>query len=87
MLGEFGIGTNDKARITGGVLEDEKVYAKIHVAVGGNHTFGGTIVAGVYIDLAVKEPDVYLIDRFLDCVNVNNFWKISENARIFKFGR
>lgn len=46
MLGEFGIGTNDKARITGVVLEDEKVYGTIHVAFGSNNTFGGTIVAG-----------------------------------------
>jgi leucyl aminopeptidase (aminopeptidase T) len=63
MLGEFGIGTNDKARITGVVLEDEKVYGTIHVAFGSNNTFGGTIVAGVHIDLVVKEPDVYLDDK------------------------
>jgi leucyl aminopeptidase (aminopeptidase T) len=65
MLGEFGIGTNDKARITGVVLEDEKVYGTIHVAFGSNNTFGGTIVAGVHIDLVVKEPDVYLDDRLI----------------------
>ncbi|SEC08635.1 aminopeptidase [Paenibacillus sp. GP183] len=60
LLGEFGIGTNDKARITGVVLEDEKVYGTIHVAFGSNHTFGGTIEAGVHIDCVVKQPDVYL---------------------------
>ncbi|MDR7315148.1 aminopeptidase [Brevibacillus nitrificans] len=65
MLGEFGIGTNDKARITGVVLEDEKVYGTIHVAFGSNNTFGGTIVAGVHIDCVVKEPDVYLDDRLI----------------------
>ncbi|QQE74321.1 aminopeptidase [Brevibacillus composti] len=59
LLGEFGIGTNDKARITGVVLEDEKVYGTIHVAFGSNNTFGGTIAAGVHIDLVVKAPDVY----------------------------
>lgn len=65
MLGEFGIGTNDKARITGVVLEDEKVYGTIHVAFGSNNTFGGTIVAGVHIDLVVKEPDIYLDDQLI----------------------
>lgn len=65
LLGEFGIGTNDKARITGIVLEDEKVYGTIHVAFGSNNTFGGTIAAGVHIDLVVKEPDVYLDDRLI----------------------
>lgn len=65
MLGEFGIGTNDKARITGVVLEDEKVYGTIHVAFGSNNTFGGTIAAGVHIDLVVKEPDVYIDDLLI----------------------
>ncbi|WP_213524976.1 aminopeptidase [Paenibacillus sp. J31TS4] len=64
-LGEFGIGTNDKARITGVVLEDEKVYGTIHVAFGSNNTFGGTIAAGVHIDGIVMKPDVYLDDRLI----------------------
>ncbi|MDQ0494397.1 aminopeptidase [Paenibacillus brasilensis] len=62
MLAEFGIGTNDKARITGVVLEDEKVYGTIHVAFGSNNTFGGTVAAGVHIDGVVQKPDVYLDD-------------------------
>jgi leucyl aminopeptidase (aminopeptidase T) len=60
VLGEFGIGTNDKARVTGNVLEDEKVYGTIHVAFGSNRTFGGSIDAGVHIDLVVHHPDVYI---------------------------
>lgn len=59
-LAEFGIGTNDKARITGVILEDEKVYGTIHVAFGSNNTFGGTIEAGVHVDLVVTKPDVYI---------------------------
>jgi len=62
LLCEFGIGTNDKARITGVVLEDEKVYGTIHVAFGSNDTFGGTIKAGVHIDGVVKQPDVWIDD-------------------------
>lgn len=64
-LGEFGIGTNDKARITGVVLEDEKVYGTIHVAFGSNNTFGGTISAGVHIDGVVKKPDFYIDDQLI----------------------
>ncbi|EJL41995.1 leucyl aminopeptidase (aminopeptidase T) [Brevibacillus sp. CF112] len=60
MLAEFGIGTNHKARIIGVVLEDEKAFGTIHVAFGSNATFGGTIQAGVHIDLIVNEPDVYI---------------------------
>jgi leucyl aminopeptidase (aminopeptidase T) len=64
-LGEFGIGTNDKARITGVVLEDEKVYGTIHVAFGSNNTFGGTVSAGVHIDGVVKKPDIYIDDHMI----------------------
>ncbi|MCZ8515117.1 aminopeptidase [Paenibacillus filicis] len=62
LLGEFGIGTNNKARITGVVLEDEKVYGTIHVAFGSNNTFGGTISAGVHIDGVVTKPNVFIDD-------------------------
>jgi leucyl aminopeptidase (aminopeptidase T) len=65
LLGEFGIGTNDKARITGVVLEDEKVYGTIHVAFGSNNTFGGTISAGVHIDGVVNKPDIYIDDQLI----------------------
>ncbi|MGI8350838.1 aminopeptidase [Niallia circulans] len=65
MLAEFGIGTNDKARITGVVLEDEKVYGTIHVAFGSNATFGGIVSAGVHIDGVVTQPTVYIDDALL----------------------
>lgn len=64
-LAEFGIGTNDKARITGVILEDEKVYGTIHVAFGSNNTFGGNVAAGVHIDGVVMEPTVYINDQLL----------------------
>jgi leucyl aminopeptidase (aminopeptidase T) len=49
-LAELGVGTNDKARLSGVILEDEKIYGTIHVAFGSNATFGGTVQAGVHID-------------------------------------
>ncbi len=49
-VGELGIGTNDKALLSGVVLEDEKVYGTVHVAFGSNATFGGTVSAGIHID-------------------------------------
>jgi leucyl aminopeptidase (aminopeptidase T) len=65
LLGEFGIGTNDKARITGVVLEDEKVYGTIHVAFGSNNTFGGTVAAGVHIDGVVIKPNVFIDNKMI----------------------
>jgi len=57
-LAELGIGTNYKARIIGTILEDEKAYDTIHVAFGSNHTFGGTVNAGVHIDCVTKNPEI-----------------------------
>lgn len=60
IIAEFGIGTNPAARITGIVLEDEKVYGTIHIAFGSNKPFGGETEAGIHIDCVVKSPTVWL---------------------------
>lgn len=57
-LAELGIGTNDRARITGNVLEDEKVMGTIHLAFGDNSTFGGKVKVDVHLDGMVLKPTV-----------------------------
>ncbi|GHH99365.1 aminopeptidase [Neobacillus kokaensis] len=59
-IAEFGIGTNKKARLTGNVLEDEKVFGTVHIAFGSNKSFGGQTEAGVHIDCVIKEPIVFI---------------------------
>jgi leucyl aminopeptidase (aminopeptidase T) len=61
MIGELGVGTNDKAVICGEVLEDEKVLGTIHLALGNNSFFGGTIQVASHLDGILREPTV-LID-------------------------
>lgn len=61
-VAELGIGTNEKARITGVILEDEKALGTIHIAFGDNSTFGGTVQAGVHIDAVILGPEVMLDD-------------------------
>lgn len=58
IIAEFGIGTNKKARLTGNVLEDEKVFGTVHIAFGSNKSFGGRTDAGVHIDCIIKDPNV-----------------------------
>lgn len=59
-VGEFGIGTNRAARLTGNILEDEKAYGTCHIAFGTNMSFGGTINAGVHLDAVSKTPEIFI---------------------------
>jgi leucyl aminopeptidase (aminopeptidase T) len=57
-VAELGIGTNECARLSGNVLEDEKILGTIHVAFGDNHSFGGTIRVSSHQDGIVLKPTV-----------------------------
>jgi len=61
-VAELGIGTNYKAKITGNVLEDEKVYGTCHIAFGNNRHFGGKIDVPFHVDVVVKKPTIYADD-------------------------
>ncbi len=64
-VAEFGIGTNYKAKLTGRVLEDEKVLGTIHIAFGDNSTMGGRIRVPSHQDGIVTRPTVWIGDRKL----------------------
>ncbi len=57
-LAELGIGTHDKALITGSVLEDEKAIGTIHIAFGDNKSMGGTVRVASHLDGVVMKPTV-----------------------------
>lgn len=57
-VAELGIGTNEKAILTGNLLEDEKILGTCHVAFGASAAIGGTVQVPVHIDCVVLEPDV-----------------------------
>jgi aminopeptidase len=58
-VAEFGIGTNDKAILTGIILEDEKVMGTIHIAFGDNKSMGGSVRVASHLDGLVKSPTVW----------------------------
>ncbi len=60
-IAEFGIGTNEKAKITGNILEDEKVIGTCHIALGNNIGFGGKTSVQLHLDGIIKNPTI-LID-------------------------
>lgn len=58
-IGELGIGTNDKAKICGNTLEDEKVLGTAHIALGDNTSFpGGIMSAPCHIDGVFTKPTI-----------------------------
>jgi leucyl aminopeptidase (aminopeptidase T) len=54
-LAELGVGTNERAALTGNVLEDEKVLGSVHVAFGASAAIGGTVSVPVHLDVVVPE--------------------------------
>ena len=62
-VAEFGIGTNDRARLTGVILEDEKVMGTIHIAFGDNASMGGSVRLPSHLDGLVKSPTVWFDDE------------------------
>ena len=46
-----GFGLNNKAKISGNMLEDEGVYGSIHFGFGSNITFGGKIKTSFHLDI------------------------------------
>jgi leucyl aminopeptidase (aminopeptidase T) len=55
-LAELGVGTNDRATLTGNVLEDEKLLGTIHIAFGASAAIGGTVAVPVHLDVVVLDP-------------------------------
>ena len=53
------------AKLSGVLLEDEKVMGTIHIALGNNITMGGTVNVPIHLDGVVKKPDVYLDGELL----------------------
>jgi leucyl aminopeptidase (aminopeptidase T) len=57
-LAELGVGTNDRATLTGNVLEDEKILGTIHVAFGASAGIGGTVSVPIHLDVVVTEASL-----------------------------
>jgi leucyl aminopeptidase (aminopeptidase T) len=61
-LAELGIGTNEKATLTGNILEDEKILGTVHVAFGASAGIGGNVSVPVHLDCLILEPTVHIGD-------------------------
>jgi len=64
-VAEFGFGMNPKARLTGNVLEDEKVRGTCYFAIGDNSTLGGSAHVGIHVTGVLTEPTIHLDEMLL----------------------
>jgi leucyl aminopeptidase (aminopeptidase T) len=54
-LAELGVGTNERAKPTGEVLEDEKLLGTVHIAFGASAGIGGTVTVPIHLDAVVLD--------------------------------
>lgn len=64
-VAELGVGTNDRAIVTGNILEDEKILGTVHVALGNNLSMGGTVDVPFHVDGIVLNPTLTLDGQVL----------------------
>lgn len=64
-IAELGIGTNDKAKLSGNLLEDEKVLGTVHIALGNNLSMGGSVSVPIHLDGVIKKPSVYFDNKLI----------------------
>lgn len=62
-LAELGVGTNERAVLTGNILEDEKMLGTVHVAFGASAGIGGTVAIPVHLDVLVSDATLTVGDR------------------------
>src|SRR3990170_335401 len=64
-VAELGVGTNDKAKIVGSVLEDEKVLGTVHMAIGDNMSMGGKVSVPSHLDGIMMKPTLEVDGRVI----------------------
>ncbi len=64
-IAEIGIGTNPKARIIGNILEDEKVFGTVHIAIGNSLSLGGKVDVPLHMDGIILKPKLEVDDEIL----------------------
>src|SRR6185369_11405562 len=60
-IAELGIGTNDQASRPGNILEAEKILGTVHIALGDNSGFGGTVSTPFHEDYVFYSPTLHAV--------------------------
>jgi leucyl aminopeptidase (aminopeptidase T) len=64
-VAELGVGCNGRAKVSGNVLEDEKVLGTVHLAFGASASCGGVVQVPVHLDCVLLRPELTLDGELL----------------------
>ncbi len=64
-IAEFGIGLNPRSLRNGDFEEEKKARGLVHIALGDNQFYGGSIASPVHMDMVLYAPTVTLDERTL----------------------
>jgi leucyl aminopeptidase (aminopeptidase T) len=64
-IGELGIGLNEKAKIIGATIIDEKALGTCHFAIGSNAWFGGDVYSIIHLDQVIRDPVIKVDGRII----------------------
>ncbi len=60
-IAELGVGTNDRATRPDNILETEKILGTVHIALGDNSSFGGTVSVPFHQDFIFFKPTLVVV--------------------------
>lgn len=64
-IGEFAIGTNNKARACLNVAEDKKRLGTVHIGLGSNLSIGGSVESATHVDGVISNATVEVDGRVI----------------------
>ncbi len=62
-IAEVGIGLNPECRRNGDFEEEKKARGNVHIALGDNIFYGGSVRSPIHIDMVIYQPSVELDDH------------------------
>jgi leucyl aminopeptidase (aminopeptidase T) len=70
-IAELGIGANPAADPQGKILEAEKAYGTVHLALGNNKSYGGTVDVPLHLDGLILSPTLTIDNQVI--INQGSF--------------
>ncbi len=64
-IAELGLGVHPQAELTGYILEDEKIAGSVHIALGDNSNFGGTVEVASHLDGVIMNPTLKIDGKLI----------------------